>query len=304
MRLSRSGNNSTTLPSSLSPQPPDPPRLSGPRDKIRAKLLPSRQASRILPAPSASSRHRPVVRAMGRRGGSPARRPHQPRRRGVAGNTAPSGPRGAAAPGVTVARGASLGRASGTGGALSPRRGRARRATAFSVRHRPSGAKATPHGRPGRLWGIAPRPPAPLAPDARTRMTQNAAVKRREARRLAWGSWFPVAPDQASGVWPGSGIPADRRERIPREPAGFGDPKSGPGGDSGARRLLASAPDGASPLAPSMRRSGDRDGQIPALTRRGNGAACVGKGAWQPARRAPTHRSRKGRAPPSHSAAG
>ncbi len=60
-----------------------------------------------------------------------------------------------------------------------------------------------------------------------------------------------------------------------REPAGFGDPKSGPVGQpAGPGGLIASAPDGASPLVPSQGRRGDRRSKT-RPKRRGNGEAWV-----------------------------
>lgn len=85
----------TTPPPAPHPPPPNPlipgafPAAPG---KIRAPLSPPAGPPLSFSHLPSSSRHRPVVRAMGRRGGSPVRRPDQPTRGGVAGNTAPSGP--------------------------------------------------------------------------------------------------------------------------------------------------------------------------------------------------------------------
>lgn len=89
----RTGDNSGPLAHSPSAQPPDPPRLSRASEKFRVALSPHPPN---LPHPRPhlppSSRHRPVVRAMGRRGGSLGARPHQPARSGRRREHRPFGP--------------------------------------------------------------------------------------------------------------------------------------------------------------------------------------------------------------------
>ncbi len=208
---------------------------------------------------------------MGRRGGSSVDRVTSPPA-GASPGTPPlraseALPRG----GDRFARGASLGGRAGTGGAsASP--GAGRRATATSARHGPSGAKASPVGRPGRRQGRAhgsrTPPSRPARPGRAARMTTKAAVKRREARRLAWGSFQP-GTDRAT--WKtGCLIRATTRmldpgdQRTPREPAGFGIEVRSRGVTAGPGGAFASAPDGASPLALPHGSAGNRDGQTPA----------------------------------------
>jgi hypothetical protein len=139
-------------------------------------------------------------------------------------------------------------------------------------RHSPGG-----RGRGGADHGSC-RPPRLLssAPQARTRMTPNAAVKRREARRLA-----PVS----------HGSFRSRPEGGSREPAGFGDPKSGPAGKS--RRAIGGGvpPPRLTALHPSRLsegRSGDRMSK-PRPFRRGNGEACRdGRGSAKRAAASPS----------------
>jgi hypothetical protein len=136
-------------------------------------------------------------------------------------------------------------------------------------RHSPGG-----RGRGGADHGSC-RPPRLLssAPQARTRMTTSAAVKRREARRLA-----PVS----------HGSFRSRPEGGSREPAGFGDPKSGPAGKS--RRAIGGGvpPPRLTALHPSRLsegRSGERMSK-PRPFRRGNGEACRdGRGSAEASRR-------------------
>jgi hypothetical protein len=77
---------------------------------------------------------------------------------------------------------------------------------------------------------------------------------------------FSVGPDQASGL---------ELEAPPgREPAGFGDPKSGSAGYASRshwRRRSASAPDGASPLVPFARKERGPTAQNPAIAARERG---------------------------------
>jgi hypothetical protein len=194
----RTGDNSRRAALTDTPQPADPRRLSrAPQESARA-LIPIRRTCRMLPAPSvlveASSGgagdgaegrfSRAAASPAGSRG---RRREHRP-----------FGPRGRIRAGGDRCARSSL------------EAGERDRRVGATLSAGGPGARGTPRlreARPGAVAGSAPRRfPArdaagrapsllPRRPGRAARSTTNAAVKRREARRLAWGPFPRVSPD-------------------------------------------------------------------------------------------------------------
>jgi hypothetical protein len=135
----------------------------------------------------------------GREGGSPGRAASPAKPQGRRRDSRPFGPsRRYRAGGSRCARSIAR-RARGAGGrGHPPCRSGERRAKADLAGKRPEAAgrqPCLPAGETGQTALDAPPASCPPAPDARTRRTTNAAVKRREARRLACGPRLRPGPD-------------------------------------------------------------------------------------------------------------